>query len=148
MSAVDHEGLAGPDIQFFNNGLYNIDGEGGYLPPNGGISTHTGRTGDRCLFRAPTLRDVAVTAPYMHDGSLASLDDVIDHYAAGGRTIESGPFRGAGREHPNKSSFVNGFEATPEERADLFAFLRALTDSTFLTDPRFADPWLRSRGRQ
>ena len=46
-----------------------------------------------------------------------------------------------------KSDFVSGFEATPVERADLMAFLHALTDSTFLTDPRFSDPWLRGRGR-
>ena len=86
--------------------------------------------------------------PYMHDGSLESLEDVLDHYAAGGRTIESGPFQGIGREYPNKSGFVRGFEATPVERADIMAFLHALTDSTFLTDPRFSDLWLRSRGRE
>ena len=147
-SAVDHEALDSADVRFFNNGLYNIDGEGGYPPLNGGLSTHTGRARDLGLFRAPTLRNSAVTPPYMHDGSLESLEDVLDHYEAGGRTIESGPFQGIGREHLNKSSFVRGFEATPEERADLLAFLDALTDSTSLTDPRFADPWLRSRGRE
>jgi cytochrome c peroxidase len=45
-------------------------------------------------FRVPTLRNIAVTAPYMHDGSVATLDEVLDHYAAGGRTIAEGPNAG------------------------------------------------------
>ena len=147
-SAVDHEGLAAPDVRFFNNGLYNIDGTGGYPPSNEGVSAHIGRASDLGLFRAPTLRNLVVTAPYMHDGSVETLEHVLDHYAAGGRTIESGPFRGIGRQHPNKSRFVNGFEATPAKRDDLIAFLEALTDSTFLTDPGFADPWLRGVGQE
>ena len=107
-----------------------------------------GGRADLGLFRAPTLRDLVVTAPYMHDGSVETLEHVLDHYAAGSRTIESGPFRGIGRQHPNKSRFVNGFEATPTERDDLIAFLEALTDSTFLADPGFADPWLRGVGQE
>jgi cytochrome c peroxidase len=87
------------------------------------------------------LRNVAVTAPYMHDGSIATLDAVLDHYAAGGRTIASGPNAGVGRANPLKSSFVAGFTLTAEERADLLAFLHSLTDEQFLRDPRFADPW-------
>ena len=137
-----------PDVRFFNNCLYNIDGTGGYPPSNEGVSAHSGRASDLGLFRAPTLRNLVVTAPYMHDGSLETLEQVLDHYAAGSRTIESGPFRGIGRQHPNKSRFVNGFEATPTERDDLIAFLEGLTDSTFLTDPGFADPWLRGVGQE
>ncbi|MEE2900440.1 MAG: MbnH family di-heme enzyme [Gemmatimonadota bacterium] len=147
-STTDHEGREVPDIRFFNNGLYNIGGDGRYPPSNAGIATHTRRASDRGLFRAPTLRNLSVTRPYMHDGSVDTLEDVLDHYAAGGRTIDSGPYRGVGREHPNKSDLVSGFEATLEERADLIEFLRALTDSTFLNDPSLSDPWLRSPGRE
>ena len=55
-------------------------------------------------FKAPTLRNIAVTAPYMHDGSVATLEEVIDHYAAGGRTITAGPNAGVGNDNPNKSA--------------------------------------------
>jgi hypothetical protein len=57
--------------------------------------------------KAPTLRNIALTAPYMHDGSIPTLDGVIDHYAEGGRTIASGPFKGTGSSNPNKSEFIN-----------------------------------------
>jgi cytochrome c peroxidase len=69
------------------------------------------------LFRVPTLRNIALTAPYMHDGSMATLDEVVDFYEA---TKELG--------------------LTAAERADLLAFLDSLTDWTFVSDPRFADP--------
>ena len=82
------------------------------------------------------------TSPYMHDGSVATLTDVVDFYAAGGRNIAEGPNAGDGRLHPNKSGFLTGFELTDEERLDLVAFLVSLTDTDFITDPRFSDPWL------
>jgi cytochrome c peroxidase len=138
---VDHVALASPEVEFHNTGLYNIGNTGQFPSPNHGLRDFTQRAEDEGRFRAPTLRNIAVTAPYMHDGSLATLDDVIDHYAAGGRTIRTGPYAGVGSTHPNKSEFINGFTLTPSERADLLAFLHSLTDSTFLTDPRFANPW-------
>ena len=92
-------------------------------------------------FKAPTLRNIALTAPYMHDGSIATLDEVIDHYAAGGRTIAQGPFAGVGRDHPNRSGILRGFPLTPAERQDLVAFLESLTDEALLRDPRFSNPW-------
>ncbi|MEQ1539553.1 MAG: hypothetical protein ABL928_11560, partial [Sphingorhabdus sp.] len=95
-----------------------------------------------------SLRNVALTAPYMHDGSIATLDEVIDHYAAGGRTIGNGPYAGIGKNNPLKSSFVPGFTLSAQERADLLAFLNALTDSSFLTDPRFANPWPQKEKKQ
>lgn len=129
------------EAEFFNNGLYNIGGTGAYPAPNVGLVEFTGRPEDMGAFKAPSLRNVAVTAPYMHDGSIATLDEVIDHYMAGGRNITSGPNAGDGRANPNKSGFVKGFTLTPGERSDLMAFLNALTDSTFLTDRRFSNPF-------
>jgi cytochrome c peroxidase len=79
----------------------------------------------------------------MHDGSVATLEEAIDHYAAGGRTITSGPNAGVGRDNPNKSATIRGFTLTPEQRSDLLAFLESLTDEALLRDPRFADPWPR-----
>jgi len=130
-----------PEIAFNNTGLYNIDGKGAYPANNTGIAELTGRPEDMGRFKAPSLRNVAITAPYMHDGSIATLDEVLDHYAAGGRTIGEGPHAGVGRDNPLKSSFVPGFEMTADERAELIAFLRSFTDEKFLTDPRYSDPW-------
>lgn len=140
---VLHERNKAGEVAFHNTGLYNIDGKGAYPAKNIGIAEVTGRPEDMGRFRAPSLRNVAVTAPYMHDGSVATLDAVIDHYAAGGRTIATGPNAGIGRTNPFKSSFVPGFTITPEERADLIAFLQSLTDTGFLSDPRYANPWPR-----
>lgn len=138
---VKYVGRPTAEPRFHNTALYNLGGTGAYPVPNTGIHEVTRRPEDMGRFRAPTLRNIAVTAPYFHDGSAATLDDVIDHYAAGGRTIESGPYAGVGAANPFKSSFLIGFVLTPEERADLRAFLEALTDESFLSDPRFADPW-------
>lgn len=92
-------------------------------------------------FRAPTLRNIALTAPYMHDGSIATLDEVIDHYSAGGRTLATGPYAGVGSDNPFKSELVNGFDITAAERVDLIAFLNSLTDSTFTSRADLSDPW-------
>jgi cytochrome c peroxidase len=66
---------------------------------------------------------------------------VLDHYAAGGRTIETGPNAGVGSENPFKSELIAGFTMTDEERADILAFLDSLTDEALLTDPRWSNPW-------
>ena len=83
-------------------------------------------------FKVPTLRNIALTAPYMHDGSIASSSEVLDHYAAGGRS---------GRDNPLKDPLIHGFELTGEERQDLLAFLESLTDQAFISNLAFADPW-------
>ena len=90
---------------------------------------NNGLTVDAGLFKAPTLRNIAVTAPYMHDGSIATLDAVLDAYAAGGRA------------HPNKSPIVRGFTLTADQKRDLIAFLNSLTDEALLHDPAFSNPW-------
>jgi cytochrome c peroxidase len=140
-SSSVHEGSQFAEVAFHNNGLYNLDGQGAYPIPNRGLYEVTLKPEHMGLFKAPTLRNIMHTAPYMHDGSLATIDDVIDHYAAGGRLIEDGPLAGDGRANPQKSAFVRGFALTPEERSDLKSFLEALSDETFLTDPRFSDPF-------
>ena len=126
-------------VGFHNTGLYNI-GSGAYPELNTGLYDMTGETRDMGRFRAPTLRNIAVTAPYMHDGSLATLDAVIAHYQRGGRLIGEGANAGDGRLSPYKSEFVGGFELSASEKADLIAFLQSLTDDTVLTDPRWSNP--------
>ena len=79
-------------------------------------------------FRAPTLRNVAVTAPYMHDGSVPTLEAAVAHYASGGKPS------------PYRSDRVKGFRLRAGDATDLVAFLQALTDQGFLTNPAFSRP--------
>jgi cytochrome c peroxidase len=130
---------------FFNNGLYNVGGDGSYPEGNQGLYELTHDPKDRGRFRPQGLRNVAVTAPYMHDGSIATLRDVVRHYARGGRAVLSGPYAGDGSLSPLKSGLVRGFSLTEAEMDDVIAFLESLTDSTFLTDPRFSDPFAAER---
>ncbi|MBU2677544.1 MAG: di-heme enzyme [Gammaproteobacteria bacterium] len=129
-------------VGYHNTGLYNLDGEGAYPGDNTGLYDMTGERRDMGRFKAPSLRNVAVTSPYMHDGSVATLSDVIDHYERGGRLIEKGEHTGDGRLSPYKSEFVRGFELTSSEREDLVEFLEALTDTNVLVDPRFSNPFV------
>ena len=68
-------------------------------------------------FKVPSLRNIELTFPYMHDGTVATLSDVIDHYAAGGRTIATGANSGVGSTNPFKSALVGGFTISAAERA-------------------------------
>jgi len=128
-------------VDFHNTGLYNVTGATSYPAPNTGLYEVTRRPEDIGKFKPPTLRNIAVTAPYMHDGSVRTLEAAIDHYAAGGRTIADGPYQGVGRDNPNKSPLVRGFALTIAQRSDLVVFLESLTDTALLNDPRFASPW-------
>jgi cytochrome c peroxidase len=138
--SIMHERLAFREIAFHNTGLYNIDGKGAYPPNNTGVYEITHEATDMGRFRAPTLRNIELTAPYMHDGSVTTLAEAIAHYKAGGRTIDSGNYAGVGRDNPLKSHFISGFELTEQEKQDLLAFLRSLTDETLIHNPAFSDP--------
>jgi cytochrome c peroxidase len=117
------EGSDSAQPLFHNNGLYNVDGRGAYPASDRGLIERTRKPSDMGKFRAPTLRNIAMTAPYMHDGSLPTLDAVISHYATGG--VHS----------PVKSSRIRPFQMSDTERADLIAFLNSLTDTAFLANP-------------
>jgi len=127
-------------VGYHNTGLYNIDGAGAYPSDNTGLHDMTGKRRDMGRFKAPTLRNIAVTAPYMHDGSVLTLEDAISHYERGGRLIAEGAYPGDGRRNPFKSEFIRGFELSDDEREALLAFLDALTDQAVLADARFSDP--------
>ena len=140
-NSIDHEGRIAAERPFHNNALYNIDGEGAYPADNIGLLEFTLRPEDMGRFKPPTLRNVAVTAPYMHDGSMVTLEEIIDHYAAGGRTISEGLFAGDGSASPLRWIFVPGFKITEDEKQDVINFLESLTDEEFLSNPQFADPF-------
>jgi len=136
-----HESSSQLERPFHNTGLYNVDGDGAYPARDTGLYELTGVAHDMGRFRAPTLRNIELTAPYMHDGSLETLEDVVRFYENGGRVIAEGPDAGNGQQSPLKSSFVSGFELTDHDRDDVIAFLRSLTDQTFVTNPAFSSPF-------
>lgn len=137
---VVHAGSTWVETLFHNTGLYNIDGKGGFPEPNRGVFELSGKPADMGMFRAPGLRNVALTGPYMHDGSIGTLEEVLDFYAAGGREIKTGPHAGDGRLNPFKSDLIVRIQLSEQDKTNIFAFLKTLTDEKFITDRRFADP--------
>jgi cytochrome c peroxidase len=107
-----HSGFNFTDNSFENIGLYEE-----YTDNGRGVITQ--KLADNGKYLVPSLRNIELTAPYMHDGSLADLDAVVDHYASGGK------------EHPNKSHLVTPFDLDETEKSALIAFLNALTDADF-----------------
>jgi cytochrome c peroxidase len=136
------------DTPFHNTGLYNVDGKGGFPDGNRGIFELSNKPEDMGMFRAPSLRNVAVTAPYMHDGSIATLAEVLDFYAGHGRNITSGNHQGDGRKNPLKDKVIDTIKLDERNKEDLLAFLHTLTDEAFLVNPRFFDPFKDSHVAQ
>jgi cytochrome c peroxidase len=110
---------------FANNGLYRLDARGDYPRTDRGLMEVTHRSADMGKFRVPTLRNVALTAPYMHDGSIENLPLVLNHYSRGGR------------HNPHQDRRVKPTPLTAAERADLLEFLDSLTDREFVENPQF-----------
>lgn len=130
------QGQPFPESGFHNTGLYNEDGFGAYKKWDPGLRAVTEKEEDEGKFRTPTLRNIAVTAPYMHDGSIPTLEEVIrKHYAVKGHSALTA--KGAS---PLRDEFIEGFSISEGEVNDLVAFLNSLTDEAFLNNPAFADP--------
>jgi len=103
-----------------------------------GLGGHTGLDDDMGLFKSPSLRNVAVTGPYMHDGSLETLRDVVEHYNDGVQANPNlDPALRAGGGQPRRLGLDDG------DIDDLVAFMQALTDDAFMADERFHDPFRR-----
>ncbi len=120
---------------FHNNGL-------DLIYQDSGRQSVTGQADDHGRFRVPTLRNIALTAPYMHDGRFDTLEEVLDHYSD---HVKDGPAL---------SSFIRGVSnvkrggslaLNDEEKADIISFLHMLTDSSFIKNPRFSDPGITIR---
>ena len=134
---IQHSRLPLPERGFHNTGLYNEDGKGAYPAASPGIVEFTGENRDKGKFRTPSLRNVAVTAPYMHDGSVATLPEVLrNHYSRAGRAAATGKAA-----NPLRSELIAGFSISEAEIADVVAFLQSLTDKRFLGNPAHGDPW-------
>lgn len=113
-----HSGFNFTNYAFENNGLYETN-------PDEGRYRITLESSDLGKFKVPTLRNIALTAPYMHDGSLKTLEDVVSHYISGGKN------------HPNQSEFVKPIQLTDNEKKELVDFLKALTDVDFVNNQAF-----------
>ncbi len=124
-----HTGFLTTDAQFHNNGLETS--------PAPGFSVVTGQPGDVGKFRTPSMRNIAVTAPYMHDGRFATLEDVLDHY---NEHIQSSATLSPLIIVASNTPSGTQLDLTTQEKADIIAFLHTLTDNTFLTNPKFSDP--------
>lgn len=123
--AIVYQGHTHARARFANTGLYDVDGHGAYPSSDRGLIEVTQRAADMGKFKVPTLRNVALTAPYMHDGSLPTLEAVLDHYVRGGH------------KNPLQDPRVRPFRLSPAERTDLLGFLNSLTDREFVENPQF-----------
>jgi cytochrome c peroxidase len=110
-----HGGYNFTNYAFENNGLYAN-------PTDSGRALITELNDDIAKFKVPSLRNISITYPYMHDGTFQSLGDVIDHYASGGQN------------HVNQSELINGFQITAAEKKALIAFLKTLTEDQYLDE--------------
>lgn len=117
-----HGGFNFTNFSVQNNGLYET-----YL--DSGRQRASKLVEDKALFKVPTLRNIALTAPYMHDGSISTLEEVIKHYESGGKS------------HSNKSVHIKPFKLSNKQRKDLIHFLNTLTDIDFINNPDFSNPF-------
>jgi cytochrome c peroxidase len=104
-----HGGYNFTDFSFHNNGLYEFYADSGR-------ARITGNNQDVGKFKVPSLRNIAHTGPYMHDGSMKTLEEVVEHYASGGKN------------HPNKSGLIFPKNLSAQDKADLVNFMKALSD--------------------
>lgn len=122
----------GLDLQYKDRGLgaRGLRSNDPFTPSNNG------------KFKAPSLRNIALTAPYMHDGRFTTLEQVIHHYSDAVR-----PHDNLGLvlhdSEPDGNQGTSGFRLTATQKSALIAFLKTLTDEKFITDPRFSDPFVR-----
>ncbi len=125
-----HGGFNFTNDQFMNNGL---DADADFTDMGRYVVTENAN--DRAKFKVPSLRNIELTPPYMHDGRFETLEEVIDHYNTGVKnstTMDGLLFR---------NIEPGGLQFTPQDKADLVAFLKTLTDVDFMTDPRFSSPF-------
>lgn len=121
-----HSGPNLTDDMFRNNGL-------DITLTDIGLGKVTGDELDNGKFKVTTLRNIAQTAPYMHDGRFATLEEVVEHYNSGVQA--DSPNLDTEMEH-----FAEGLNLSEEQKSNLIAFLNTMSDETFLTNTKFSDP--------
>ncbi len=115
------------DLSFRNNGLDEIS-------EDPGRDTITNNAADRGKFRVPSLRNIELTAPYMHDGRIDYLEEVLDHYTA---SVKMNPALDAAFIQPGGKT---GLQINAAEKKKILLFLKTLTDAAFINDKRFMEP--------
>jgi cytochrome c peroxidase len=128
-------------LLYHNTGLYNVGNRNTYPVTDLGLAEITGDPEDVGAFRTPSLRNASVTRPYFHDGSAATLRDVIRGYERGGRLIRKGPNRGDGSRNVFRSVLFQPFSLSTSQENDLIAFLGALVDERFIHDSALSNPF-------
>ncbi|MCB0584088.1 MAG: cytochrome C peroxidase [Phaeodactylibacter sp.] len=112
---------------YFNNGIDSVATLSDFK--DYGLGEVSGNIYDNGKFRVPTLRNIALTAPYMHDGRFNTLEEVLDHYASGGHGVS------------NEDANIQPFTLNEQQKQDLIAFLNMLTDTSFVNNPAFQSPF-------
>lgn len=113
---------------YFNNGIEDVASLDDF--PDMGRGKVTGKRSDNGKFRAPTLRNIALTAPYMHDGRFQTLEEVVNHYNSGGHFVEN----------VNAQS-IQPLHLSEYDKQALIAFLNTFTDTSFVNNPLFQNPF-------
>ncbi|MEZ4992774.1 MAG: cytochrome c peroxidase [Saprospiraceae bacterium] len=122
-----HGGVNFTDYSFRNNGIDTVATLDDFADK--GLGGVTGKYYDNGRFKVPSLRNVALTAPYMHDGRFLTLGEVLEHYSSGGHGVEN--------EDPN----IFPFPLSEQQKQDMIAFLKTLSDTSFVNNPEFANPF-------
>jgi len=123
-----HSGTNFEDDAFKNNGL-DVDADFTDI----GRENVTGLASDRAKFKVPSLRNVGITPPYMHDGRFKTLEEVVDHYNLVHNSSTLDP--------SFQQQLPNGLQLSPQDKAALVAFLKTLTDNDLRTNPAFSSPF-------
>jgi cytochrome c peroxidase len=111
---------------YFNNGLQEAETLQDFESKGRGLITGSSQNG---FFRAPSLRNIELTAPYMHDGSMQTLDEVMDHYISGGKFS------------PNRDSFIPAINLDDYEKESIIAFMKTLTDTEVINNEKLQNPF-------
>lgn len=114
----------------FNNGL-------DATTTDQGLGAVTGNPNDDGKFKVPSLRNIELTGPFMHDGRFATLEEVVEHYNSG---VQAHPNLDNRLEQPGSNN-PRRLNLTDQQKAALVAFMRTLTDNSFITDPKFSNPF-------
>ncbi|MCI5081929.1 MAG: cytochrome C peroxidase [Saprospiraceae bacterium] len=122
-----HSGSNLTNNLFMNNGLDDVDELDQFADKGRGAVT--GNVFDNGKFKVPSLRNIALTAPYMHDGRFQTLEEVLDHYSAGGHGVI------------NEDVNIRPFPLDEQQKSDLITFLEMLTDTSFVNNPAYASPF-------
>lgn len=113
--------------EYFDNGIQKGAENGDYKDK--GLGAHTNKATDLGKMRAPTLRNIALTAPYMHDGRFQTLEEVIEHYDSGGHGSK------------NQDVLILNLKLTDDQKLELVEFMKALTDTSYLENPLVKNPF-------